>query len=212
MSNQAQAWAFQHCPYLHGAERAVFMVLANYADLENCTAWPGLERMALEAGLGPRSVWRALHLMKDDGVIVQERAGGRGQGNRTYWRLVQDKSKWTLSGRTIASAQMLSGRWRIFEERSKRGKKARVRLSNGQPSTLPIRQGKPGVTLPMTPLYPANDATKSGPHQLYDPNDPNTRRVDNQSKRKPEPEPIDPAVRELFAATLRSLELKAMGR
>src|SRR5260370_28249954 len=70
MSYQAQTWVAAHCPYLFGAKRMVLMILANYADSETSTAWPGLERIALEGGLDRANVWRALHEMKDDRVII----------------------------------------------------------------------------------------------------------------------------------------------
>ena len=120
MSYQAQAWVNENAPYGAGVKRAVLKELANYADLENATAWPGLERLALDAGYSRRAVWGALHDMQQEGVIALDR-GGRGRGLRSVWRVVMDVSKWTLSAESIASGAKRAARRRAMEERAKRG-------------------------------------------------------------------------------------------
>jgi hypothetical protein len=169
VSTQALNWACEHCPYLFGAKRMVFIILAHHENRETLTAWPGIERIALEAGSDRRSVWRALHNMKDDRVIIQARAGGRGQGNRTCWRIVKDKSKWTLGLKTTASGRILAARWREFEKPSRKGKQVRLRVANGEPSRVTDGHPKSPLRVTMTPLKGDNDATNEGSHQLYDP-------------------------------------------
>jgi len=119
MSYQAQSWVSEHAPYRYSPELAVLKEIANRADLENGTAFPSLEQLAIDARLSRRATWEALQTLRQDGLIVLDR-GGRGRGRRSVWRLVMDVSKWTLSTHTIAMGLEWQRRKRELQERKAR--------------------------------------------------------------------------------------------
>lgn len=217
MSYQAQTWVNIHGPFAGGVERAVLKELANSTNEESGLAWPGLDRLAFSSGYSRRSVWGALQTMLRLGVIIQtgfrkqDGAVGNAQGGRGMRRgfaIVFDKGKWTLDADTIAVSMARAAQFNRIEERAKKG----VAIAPyRQRQRVQLLHGLQAERVQSTTDKGAASDTNEGSHLLYDPNESNTRIVDNKWER-PEPEPIDPAVRELFAATLRKLELKAMGR
>jgi len=179
MSHQAQTWVAEHCPYELGPARAVMTVLANYADAQTATAWPGLERIGIEGGISRRSVFEALRLMRSDGTVIRRGWQSRERERKrpaAAWELVTDVSKWTLCAASIASnARLQARRARAWQRRtgmemrpeaaetkvhpvhlSPEIKVRPAHLSEGLKVRLEARKGAPG-------------ALSGGTHQSYDP-------------------------------------------
>lgn len=74
MSLAALDWAFR-LP-LKGPRKAVLLALANHAD-EQGRCYPGLDRLALYAGVDQRSARRALRELETVGAIATEQSKGR---------------------------------------------------------------------------------------------------------------------------------------
>lgn len=74
MSVQALSWVFSLGPDVGGTDRLVLLSLANHADdLGEC--WPGVARIAGEAGVSERTVRRSIQNLVEAGVLEVERQG-----------------------------------------------------------------------------------------------------------------------------------------
>lgn len=71
MSIQAMAWAFKQTQIADPMQRYVLLCLANYAGEDGKNAFPSVGRLSRDSGLSDRTVQRALHSLKEQGVISE---------------------------------------------------------------------------------------------------------------------------------------------
>lgn len=76
MSIQAIAWVLEHSSSTL-ADRLVLLAVANHADASGWNAWPAIDRLALEARVDRRTVFRAIESLETAGELVVERRPGR---------------------------------------------------------------------------------------------------------------------------------------
>jgi hypothetical protein len=165
MSYVAQAWVNDHAPYSAGAERAVLKELADAMTKDCEVAWQGIDRLAVDSGYSRTSVCRALQTMLRDGVIERASPGG-GRGIKAGYRIVIDKSRWTLGRSTRAQMVKRAGQRRALEERKAKGLKMRQYRERERVSP---RHGLETKTVPSATGNSPIHALSDGPHQLYEP-------------------------------------------
>jgi hypothetical protein len=165
MSYAAQAWVNDHAPYSAGAERAVLKELADAMSKGGEVAWQGIDLLALDSGYSRTSVCRALRTMLADGIIERASIGG-GRGIKAGYRIVADKSKWTLSRATVAQMTERRGLIRILEERKRKG--VRMRQYRERERVTP-RHCLETETVPSATGNSAIQGLSRGSHPLYEP-------------------------------------------
>ena len=167
MSYAAQAWVNEHAPYTGGVVRAVLKELADAMskDPDADICWPGVALLARDSGHSIRAVCYALRTMLEDGVVERANVGG-GRGIKTGYRIVKDKSRWTLSRGTLAQMAERAAAARLYNVRKLKGAKASLFRRRERVQRLHGLASK--TVQPAT----GNHATKSitgGSHQLYEP-------------------------------------------
>jgi hypothetical protein len=85
MSLEATVWA-RHQRGLGAPARLVLLNLADKVPKGQCRAWPGVETVAEEEGLGETTVRRALRFLEEHKLVIEERRGG-GFATTTIYRL-----------------------------------------------------------------------------------------------------------------------------
>ncbi len=207
MSYAAQAWVNEHAPYAGGVCRAVLKELADAMSKDCDVAWQSVRRLAHSAGYSRRAVIYGLKTMLEDGVI--ERASvGNGRGIRAGYRIVRDKTRWTLSRSTLAQALARAAEDRAIEEAKKNGAKF-----------APLRDYKR-----VQPLHPlsaervqsttqkgATDDTLAPSHPLYEPVDIRSGSDESQgpAKQEPERQQRDPRLGALLRDLMAKMDRKA---
>lgn len=78
------------------------LALANYANNDDDTCWPSVQRLADMTQVSMRQVQRILRKLTDDGYIEQL-SKGHGRGNTAQYRIVLKGDICDLKGDTIAS-------------------------------------------------------------------------------------------------------------
>lgn len=101
--------ARKYAPYT-GSTYNVLLALADWADKNGGSVYPGQQKIAFSGRLGDRTVKYAIRRMEADAVIVRVR-GGQGRGNRREWRIVMDSAEWHLTPKTERSASRIAA-WR----------------------------------------------------------------------------------------------------
>ena len=81
MSMKAMHWAVDQ-QGVQGASKAVLLVLAYRFNDQQSGAWPSIGKIAADAGLGKRTVIRALDTLEEKGLIVKQRRPGNGKGRQ----------------------------------------------------------------------------------------------------------------------------------
>ena len=85
MSIQAVSWALEQIAPM--APKFILVCLANYADAQG-ECWPSLEKIAVDASCGKRSVQRYLDELEELGLVEKTRTEGkRGRFSTTLYRL-----------------------------------------------------------------------------------------------------------------------------
>lgn len=76
MSIQAVAWVLEHSEATL-ADRLVLIAIANHADGRGWNAWPAVDRIAVEARVDRRTVFRAIETLEAAGELTVKRRPGR---------------------------------------------------------------------------------------------------------------------------------------
>ncbi len=76
-----------YVPHLHPSEKNVLLALADHANDDGRSCYPGIERLTTKSGLGERQVQRVLRRLTDKNLIAPVRYAGGGRGHATEWEL-----------------------------------------------------------------------------------------------------------------------------
>jgi DNA-binding MarR family transcriptional regulator len=76
VSIQAVAWVLDHSEATL-ADRLVLIAIANHVDGKGWNAWPAIGRIASEARVDRRTVFRAIETLETAGELTVERRTGR---------------------------------------------------------------------------------------------------------------------------------------
>lgn len=165
MSYAAQAWVNEHAPYAGGVVRAVLKELADAMSKEADICWPGVALLARDSGHSRRAVCYALKTMLEDGVVERANVGG-GRGIKAGYRIVKDKSRWTLSRGTLAQMGERAAAARLYDARKLKGAKAAPFQGRERVQRLHSLASK---RVQLETEKGARGSITGGSHQLYEP-------------------------------------------
>lgn len=94
MSIQAMTWVLTHSGSTL-ADRLVLLAIANHCDASGWNAWPAIDRVAHEARVDRRTVFRAIEALEASGELLVQRRPGRSNVygiaalvNQEGWQIV----------------------------------------------------------------------------------------------------------------------------
>lgn len=108
---------------LSSSEKLVAHTLATYANPDGTSIFPGIARLAVDTGLGYRTVRRALKRLRDAGLIEKVRSGASRRSQSDEYRLVpigeaeitceiRNPAQTKLAVKRVAESQRGSSQWR----------------------------------------------------------------------------------------------------
>lgn len=139
MSIQAIAWVLENS-VSEGYDRLVLLAIANHCDARGFNAYPAIDRIAIEARMHRRTVFRSIQSLCELGELeVVSRGGGRSRANQYRLPMKQSLSATLWDPETMVEGPLNGG-----AQSAKRSQAATPTVINQkQPSRARAREDRP---------------------------------------------------------------------